>query len=160
MHSNDRKQRPHGCPLPGLSMRLGMIGRTALDSSVIATVFFPEDMTTRTIRKLVFESYVTVDSAVADATQVAAKRLTSGADNPDDVKEMLRDAIYYITELCDPIPSAELFDPVLDLAGELTISLYDALFVVVAERERGALFTADKELASIAKKVCRVRVLE
>ncbi|MDD5141912.1 type II toxin-antitoxin system VapC family toxin [Methanoregula sp.] len=137
-----------------------MTGRTVLDSSVIATLFFPEDMTTRTIRKLGFEPYLTVDSAVADAAQVAAKRLASGADSPDDVKEMLHDAIYYITELCDPIPSAELIDPALDLACELNISLYDALFVAAAVREREALFTADKELGAIAKKVCRVRVLE
>lgn len=137
-----------------------MIGKTVLDSSVIATVFFPEDMTTRTLGKIGLEPYVTVDCAVADAAQVAAKRLAFGVDNPGDVKEMLHDAIYYITKLCDPIPSVELIGPALDLAGELNISIYDALFVAAAVRERGALFTADKELAAVAKKVCRVRVLE
>ncbi|MCK9631804.1 MAG: type II toxin-antitoxin system VapC family toxin [Methanoregula sp.] len=135
-----------------------MIGKTVLDSSVIATIFFPEDMTTRAIEKLGYEPYVTVDSAVADAAQVAAKRL--GSDTPDDVKELLYDAVYFITKLCDLIPSVELINPALDLAVELNISLYDALFVAAAVRERGALFTADKELAAVAKKVCRVRVLE
>jgi predicted nucleic acid-binding protein len=137
-----------------------MISKNILDSSVIATLFFPEDMTTRTIRTLGFEPYVTVDSAVADAAQVAAKRLASGTDAPGDVKEMLYDAVYFITHMCDPIPSAELIGPALDLACELNISLYDALFVAAAVRERGTLFTADKELAAIAKKVCRVRLLE
>jgi predicted nucleic acid-binding protein len=137
-----------------------MIGKTVLDSSVIATIFFPEDMTTRAIEKLGYEPYVTVDSAVADAAQVAAKRLGSGTDTPDDVKELLYDAVYFITKLCDLIPSVELINPALDLAVELNISLYDALFVAAAVRERRALFTADKELAAVAKKVCRVRVLE
>jgi len=53
-----------------------------------------------------------------------------------------------------------VIDPALDLACELNITLYDALFVAAALRERGALFKADKGLASVAKKVCRVRVLE
>jgi predicted nucleic acid-binding protein len=136
-----------------------MIGKTVLDSSVIATIFFPEDLTTRAIKKLGLEPYITVDSAIADAAQVAAKRIVSGADSPDDVKEMLYDAIFFIN-LCEPIPSAELIDPALDLACELNISVYDALFVAAAVRERGTLFTADKELSSIAKKVCRVRLLE
>ncbi len=73
---------------------------------------------------------------------------------------MLHDAVYFITRLCDLIPSVELINPALDLAVELNITLYDALFVAAAVRERGALFTADKELAAVAKKVCRVRVLE
>jgi len=137
-----------------------MIGKIVLDSSVIATIFFPEDITTRAIGKLGYEPYVTVDSAVADAAQVAAKRLASGTDTPDDVKEMLYDAVYFTTKLCDLIPSVELINPALDLAVELNISLYDALFVAAAVRERGVLFTADKELAAVAKKVCRVRVLE
>lgn len=137
-----------------------MIGKIVLDSSVIATIFLPEDMTTRAIEKLGYEPYVTVDSAVADAAQVAAKRLASGTDTPDDVKEMLYDAVYFITTLCDMIPSVELINPALGLAVELNISLYDALFVAAAVRERGELFTADKDLAAVAKKVCRVRVLE
>lgn len=117
-------------------------------------------MTTRTIRKPGFEPYITVDSAVADAAQVAAKRLVSGTDTPEDVKEMLYDAVYFITQMCDPIPSVELIGPALDLTGELDLSVYDALFVAAVVRERGALFTADKELAAVAEKVCRVRVLE
>ena len=73
---------------------------------------------------------------------------------------MLYDAVYFITRMCDLIPSVELIGPALDLAGELNISMYDALFVAAAVRERGALFTADRELAAVAEKVCRVRMLE
>jgi len=137
-----------------------MTGKTVLDSGVIATIFFPEDMTTRTIRKLGSDPYVTVDCAVADAAQVAAKRLASGTDSPEDVKEMLHDALYFITQMCDLIPSVELINPALDLAGELNLSIYDALFVAAAVRERGELLTADKELSLAAKTVCRVRLLE
>lgn len=137
-----------------------MIGKTVLDSSVIATIFFPEDLTTSAINQLGLEPFLTVDSALADAAQVAAKRIVSGKESPDDVKMMLHDAIFFINELCEPIPSAELIGPALDLACNLNISVYDALFVAAAVRERGTLFTADKELSSIAKKVCRVRLLE
>ena len=137
-----------------------MIGKTVIDSSVIATIFLPEDMTTRAIEKLGYEPYVTVDSAVADAAQVAAKRLASGMDTPDDVKEMLYDAVYFITTLCDLIPSVELINPAFDLAVELNISLYDALFVAAAVRHRAPLFTADKALLLAARKACRVMLLE
>ena len=137
-----------------------MIGRTVIDSGVIATIFFPEDLTARAINKLGPGSYITVDIALADASQVAAKRILSGEGNPDDVKEMLHDATVFINLICEPIPASELIGPAFDLACELNIPLYDALFVAAAVRERGELFTADKELSLKAKKVCRVRLLE
>lgn len=147
------------CPLPGLSGRLAMVGRTVIDSGVIAAIFFPEDLTARALDDLKWKSYLTVDIALADAAHVAAKRVLSRKGNPGDVKEMLSDAIAFIG-VCDPVPSGELIDPAFDLACELDIPLYDALFVAAAVRERGELFTADKELAVKAKKVCRVRLLE
>jgi len=137
-----------------------MSGKTVLDSTVIAAIFFPEDMTTRTIRKIWGMDCVTVDLALADAANVAAKRILSGPDSPDDVKEMLQDATFFIEDLCETIPSGELIPPALDLACELKISLYDALFVAAAERHRATLFTADKELASVARKACNVMLLE
>jgi len=135
-----------------------MTGSTVIDSGVIAAIFFPEDLTARAIDKLPAR-LLTVDIALPDAAQVAAKRILSGSGNPDDVKEMLHDATVFITRICDPIPSGELIGPAFDLACTLNIPLYDALFVAAAVRERGELYTADKELSLVAKKVCRVRLL-
>lgn len=137
-----------------------MPGKTVIDSGAIAAIFFPEDLTARALNKLGLGAILTVDIALVDAAQVAAKRILSGEGSPDDVKEMLHDASVFINHICDQVPSGELIGPAFDLACDLHIPLYDALFVAAAVRERGELFTADKELALAAKKVCRVRLLE
>ena len=137
-----------------------MSDKTVLDSSVIAAIFFPEELTARTIKKIQGMDCITVDLAVTDAANVAAKRILSGTDSPDDMKIMLHDAIRFIELLCETIPSRELIEPALDLACELDISLYDALFVAAAVQHRAPLFTADKELSLAARKACRVMLLE
>jgi len=137
-----------------------MSDKTVLDSSVIAAIFFPEDLTARTIKKIQGMDCITVDLAVTDAANVAAKRILSGTDRPDDMKIMLHDAIKFIEILCETIPSRELIEPALDLACELDISLYDALFVAAAVQHRAPLFTADKAFSLAAGKACRVKLLE
>ncbi|MCK9631815.1 MAG: type II toxin-antitoxin system VapC family toxin [Methanoregula sp.] len=137
-----------------------MSGKTVLDSGVIAAIFFPEELTATAIKKITWMDCVTVDLALAEVANVAAKRILSGKDSPDDVKIMLDDATVFIQDLCETIPAGQLIQPALDLACELNISLYDALFVAAAVRHRATLFTADTELSSVAKKVCRVRLLE
>ena len=106
-----------------------MSHKTVLDSSIIAAIFFPEELTERTIKKIQGMDCITVDIAVTDAANVTVKRILSGADRPDDIKIMLHDAILFIEVLCETIPSRELIQPALDLACELNISLYDARFV-------------------------------
>jgi len=137
-----------------------MTGKTVLDSGVIAAIFFPEELTAKAIKKITWLDCVTVDLALAEVANVAAKRILSGEGNPEDVKEMLRDTTVFIQDLCETIPSGQLIPPALDLACALNISLYDALFVAAAVRERGELFTADKELSSAARKACKVLLLE
>nr|WP_319375677.1 type II toxin-antitoxin system VapC family toxin [uncultured Methanoregula sp.] len=137
-----------------------MSDKTVLDSSVIAAIFFPEELTARTVKKIQGMDCITVDLAVTDAANVAAKRILSGADSPDDMKIMLHDAIKFIEVLCETIPSRDLVEPALDLACELDISLYDALFVAAAVQHRAPLFTADKALSLAAGKACRVKLLE
>jgi predicted nucleic acid-binding protein len=137
-----------------------MSDKTVLDSSVIAAIFFPEELTARTIKKIQGMDCITVDLAVTDAANVAAKRILSGTDSPDDMKIMLHDAIRFIELLCETISSRELIEPALDLACELDISLYDALFVAAAVQHRAPLFTADEKLFSAAKSTCRVMLLE
>jgi predicted nucleic acid-binding protein len=109
-----------------------MSDKTVLDSSVIAAIFFPEELTARTVKKIQGMDCITVDLAITDAANVAAKRILSGTDSPDDMKIMLHDAIRFIELLCETISSRELIEPALDLACELDISLYDALFVAAA----------------------------
>lgn len=137
-----------------------MSGKTVLDSGVIAAIFFPEELTATAIKKITWMDCVTVDIALADMANVAAKRILSGEDHREDVQIMLADAIMFIQDLCETIPAGQLIQPALDLACELNISLYDALFVAAAERHRATLFTADAELFSAARKACNVMLLE
>ena len=57
-----------------------MSDKTILDSSVIAAIFFPEELTERTIKKIWGMDCITVDIAMTDAANVAVKRILSGAD--------------------------------------------------------------------------------
>ena len=80
------------------------------------------------------------------------KKVITVGENPDNVKIMLDDATMFIQALCETIPSGALIQPALDLACELNISLYDALFVAAAVRHRATLFTVDIELFSSSQK--------
>ena len=137
-----------------------MSGKTVLDSGVIAAIFFPEELTATAIKKITWMHCITVDLALVEVANVAAKRILSGEDRPEDVKIMLDDATLFIQELSETIPSGQLIQPALDLACELKISLYDALFVAAAVRHRATLFTADIELSAAARKACNVMLLE
>jgi len=137
-----------------------MSDKVVLDSSVIAAIFFPEEMSARTISRIGWMDCITVDLAKAEAASVAAKRIVSGVDSPDDVKMMLRDTLFFIEQFCEVMPSEELIEPALDLACGLNISLYDALFVAAAVHHRAPLFTADTVLSVAARKECRVTLLE
>lgn len=137
-----------------------MSGKTVLDSGVIAAIFFPEKLTTKALKKITLMDCVTVDLALAEVANVAAKRVLSGEVSPEDAKIMLDDATLFIEDLCETIPSGALIQPALELACELNISLYDALFVAAAEHKGATLFTADKDLSSAARKACNVLLLE
>ena len=100
-----------------------MSGKTVLDSGVIAAIFFPEELTATAIKKITWMDCVTVDLALAEVANVAANRILSGEDRPEDVKIMLDDATVFIQDLCETIPSGQLIQPALDLACELNITL-------------------------------------
>ena len=95
------------------------------------------------------------------AANIAAKRILSRVDRPDDMKIMLHDAIRFIDLLCETITSRELIQPVPEPACEHNLSLYDALFVAAAVHHQAPpLFTDDKELSLAARDACRVMLLE
>ena len=137
-----------------------MSGKTVLDSGVIAAIFFPEDLTATAIKKNNLDALHHGGSCIGGGGKCCCETDFIRGDTPGDVKIMLDDATMFIQDLSETIPSGALIPPALDLACELNISLYDALFVAAAVRHRATLFTADIELSAAARKACNVMLLE
>lgn len=70
----------------------------------------------RAIKKIRGIDCITVDPAVTDTANVAAKWIVSGADRPNDMKILLHDAFRFMEKPCQTIPSREPIPPTLDRA--------------------------------------------
>jgi predicted nucleic acid-binding protein len=133
-----------------------MAGSIVLDSSVIAAVFFPEEITKKAIDILEQSDGITTDLAYAEVANVAWKRTARATTDPAAIRSSLSDCIAFIAETCDVIPSRDLLVPAYDLACRHRITVYDALFVAAAARCGVPLVTADTKLAAAAKETCEI----
>lgn len=132
-----------------------MPGKVVLDSSVIAAVFFPEAITRQAIELVEQSDGVTTDLAYAEVANVAWKRAVHTKQDPAAIRLSLSDAIAFISETCETIPSRDLVVPAYDLACRHRITVYDALFAAAAVRCDAPLVTADAALASSVNSACR-----
>jgi predicted nucleic acid-binding protein len=48
----------------------------------------------------------------------------------------------------------------MTLAQTLKIPVYDALYIALAEKEKGILYTADKKLAATAETITKIKLLK
>ena len=81
---------------------------------------------------------------VAETTNGLAKDVRLAGMEPADAELLLREGLALPIEL---VPDQALAVDALRLAGELSLSSYDALYVALAERLREPLITADRRLA-------------
>lgn len=118
-----------------------------LDSSVIAALFFPEpySMWAEEIVKKV-ETIYTVDIAYAEITNVAWKRITLLNQNQKYILQALEDAISFINEICNTAQTKKLYREAIKIAIEDRITVYDSLYVALANQKGTRLATLDKEI--------------
>jgi predicted nucleic acid-binding protein len=87
---------------------------------------------------------------LAEAVNVANKKRLQGILNLEDAQELValmrRVPIHYIAH-------ASLVERALELAATHDLTVYDALFLALALQKPARLFTADKLLADIARKL-------
>jgi predicted nucleic acid-binding protein len=81
---------------------------------------------------------------VAETTNGLAKDVRLAGLQPADAELLLREGLALPIEL---VPDQALAVDALRLAGELSLSSYDALYVALAERLGEPLMTADRRLA-------------
>ncbi|MBS7247982.1 MAG: type II toxin-antitoxin system VapC family toxin [Candidatus Jordarchaeales archaeon] len=124
-----------------------MSGVAVLDSSVIAALFFSDPCSEEAEKEtLSFRVLYTLDLAVAEVANVAWKRIKFFGDDAETVKRLLREAVRFIIEACVKVDSRDVYEDALNLGVELSVPVYDGLFLALTERVGGKLLTCDEKL--------------
>lgn len=123
-----------------------MPDKCVLDSSIIAAIFFQEKASKKAVQLVQDKDLVTVDLALAEVGNVAWKRVSLFGEDEELMAEALRISIKFITTSCEVLNMIELMDTAYEIAVEEKITVYDALFLAAALKEKIPLFTLDKKL--------------
>jgi predicted nucleic acid-binding protein len=102
----------------------------------------------------------TVDNALAECLNVIWKHATLLKDlNAEDTKT----ATDYLLQTFDRLTitkTSDLAEPTMTIAQTQKIPVYDALYIALAIKEKGTLYTADKKLATTANKITKTKLLK
>ena len=123
-----------------------MPDKCVLDSSIIAATFFQEKASQKAVQLVQDKDLVTVDLALAEVGNVAWKRVSLFGEDEELMGEALRISVKFITTSCEVLKMIELMDTAYEIAVEEKITVYDALFLAAALKEKIPLFTLDKKL--------------
>ena len=100
----------------------------------------------------------TVDNALAECLNVIWKHATLLADlNVEDTKS----ATEYLLKIFSRLNIAKtpnLAERTMAIAQTLKVPVYDALYIALAEKEKGILYTADKKLATTANTITKTKL--
>ena len=124
-----------------------MQDKAALDSSIIAAIFFKEDASEKA-QKIVreYNELITLDLAIAELANVAWKRVIHFNEQEAITKKALNAGIDFITNACSVITHTELIQDAFEIALADKITVYDSLFIAASEREKAPLLTLDEAL--------------
>lgn len=137
-----------------------MSDKIILDSCIIAAIFLPELITGKAIEAAADHTCITVDLAYTEVANAAWKRVLHAGNDPVLIRTYLDNAIAFVRETCDVIPSEKLITPAWDLACRHKITIYDALFVAASIQCNASLVTADTRLAGAVRKTCPVILIK
>jgi len=128
------------------------IAEAVLDSSVIAALFFNDPCSESAERFVLgLGTAYTLDLAVAEVSNVAWKRIKFFGEDYGKVKELLKMAVRFIDEVCVSFSSREIYEEALAIGVEISESVYDALFIALAEKLKVKLATCDEKLGNKLK---------
>ena len=118
-----------------------------LDSSVIVALFFPEIYSSwaeEVVRKA--DTIYTVDIAYAEVLNVAWKRISLQKQVAKEIMLSLEDAIGFMNEVCNIIKTNKIFREAINIAIKHNITIYDSLFIALANKKKIKLATLDKQV--------------
>lgn len=134
-----------------------------LDSTAIAALFFKDPFSERVDEALArYESFHTLDLAFAEVGNVAWKRVHVFKEDLSITSAALQHAVDFIQKVCLVLEARELLAPGLQLAVHEGVTIYDALFLSLAQRLGLNLLTTDEELhrkAQASEKLTRLTVV-
>ena len=118
-----------------------------LDSGAIAALFF-NDPYSESVETAIYkyESFHTVDFALAEVCNVAWKRVKIFGEDINTCTKALSLARDFVENACQVTESRELMRQALEIAVEENINAYDSLFLALAKRARSKLLTTDRPL--------------
>jgi predicted nucleic acid-binding protein len=123
-----------------------MPDKVALDSNILAAMFFKEDASQRALDAVTKPDLVTLDLALIEVGNVAWKRVTLFGNDKDLTFNALQKCQTFISEACDIVRAQDMMAKAYDISIITTASFYDSLFLALAEREQIPLMTLDKKL--------------
>jgi len=136
-----------------------MHGSLVLDSSIIAAIFFPEEISGKSLAIAERHDCITVDLAYAEVANVAWKRISHTGQDTATVKNLLDECMAFIRETCQVLPPQDLLPSAYDLACSHRITVYDALFLAAAVQCTSPLVTADKKLHHAAREIVKAELI-
>jgi len=138
-----------------------MSGKIVLDSSVIAALFFREELSD-TVEEIVegYQEYYTVSQAYSEVANVAWKRIKIHGEDEEISKQALKNAIEFIERICEVVDNKLVLNQAFELAVKYGVTVYDALFIALAIKLEEKLITTDRRLYNMIRSTDLERFVE
>jgi predicted nucleic acid-binding protein len=123
-----------------------MPDKVALDSNILAAMFFKEDASPRALKAVIEPDLITLDLAVAEVGNVAWKLVIRSKEDKELTLTALQKCLAFISETCDVIRAQDIAAEAYEISVEARVAFYDSLFLALARREQVPLLTLDRKL--------------
>jgi len=120
--------------------------RVALDSSILAAMFFKEDASQRALDAALGPDLITLDLALAEVGNVAWKQVMLCDADRDLTLKALQKCQIFISEACEVVRAEDLLVEAYEISIACKATFYDSLFLALAEREKVPLLTLDRKM--------------
>ncbi len=121
-----------------------------LDTSALLRLFVPDGPVPEGVEEIVEQAWraeailLAPEQVLSEAAQVLLKKQEAGILEASEVEEILTSILSMPLET---VGHREILADSLHLAEKRKLTVYDALFVVLASKRGAELFTADRKLA-------------
>jgi predicted nucleic acid-binding protein len=120
--------------------------RVALDSSVLAAMFFKEEASQSALNAVAEPDLITLDLAAIEVGNVAWKRAVLCDEDRDLMLKALQKCQTFISDACEVVRAEELVAEAYEISIAGKAAFYDSLFLALAKRENVPLLTLDKKM--------------
>ena len=133
--------------------------KVALDSSVLAAMFFKEEASQSALNAVVEPDLITLDLAVVEVGNVAWKRAVLCDEDRDLTLKALQKCLTFISDACEVVRAEELVAEAYEISIAGKAAFYDSLFLALAKRENVPLLTLDKKMFNKANSSHNVKLI-